>query len=273
MLMSIIYVMVHRLLAALLVLMRPYVSKDAELLVLRHENAVLRRQTPRARYEPADRVWLSALSRLVPRARWGQVFSVTPATLLRWHRRLVARAWTYRERGRSGRPPTAATLRNLVLRLAKENPGWGHRRIQGELARLGYRIAHSTVWQILNAAGVDPAPRRSGPTWRQFLSAQAQGLISCDFFTVETVCLTRIYVLVFLEHGRRRLHVAGATINPMGQWVAQAARNFAMDLGERVETVRFLIRDRDRKYPAAFDAVFAADGIETILTRKRRQAR
>ena len=260
--MSLIYLLVRRLLAALVVVFRSEASKDAELLVLRHEIAVLRRQVTRARYEPADRVWLAALSRLVPRSGWRRAFGVTPTTLLRWHRRLVARRWTYVERRPSGRPPTPAALRRLVLRLAAENPTWGHRRIQGELTRLGYSIAHSTVWEILHAAGVDPAPRRSGPTWTQFLSAQAQGLVSCDFLTVDTIW---IYVLVFVEHATRRLHVAGATPNPTGEWVTQAARNLAMDLGERVETLRFLIRDRDRKYPAAFDAIFAAEGIEILL--------
>lgn len=194
------------------------------------------------------------------------MFTVTPGTVLRWHRGLVARKWTYLDRRRPGRPPSPAALRSLVLRLAAENPGWGHRRIQGELGRLGYQIAHSTVWEILHAAGIDPAPRRSGPTWRQFLSAQAHGMVSCDFFTVDTIWLKRIYVLVFVEHGTRRLHVAGATSNPTGAWVSQAARNLAMDLGERVETLRFLVRDRDCKFTAAFDAVFAAEGIEIILT-------
>jgi hypothetical protein len=152
-----------------------------------------------------------------------------------------------------------------VLRLARENPTWGHRRIQGELTRLGYAIAHSTVWEILHAAGVDPAPRRAGPTWTQFLATQAHRLVSCDFLTVDTIWLTRIYVLVFIEHATRRLHVAGATRNPTGEWVTQTARNLTMDLGERVESLRLLLRDRDGKYPTAFDAVFAADGIETIL--------
>lgn len=264
--MSVIYFLVRRLLAALFVLLRSEASKDAELLVLRHENAVLRRQVPRPRHEPGDRLWLAALSRLVPRPHWPPVFTVTPGTVLRWHRGLVARKWTYLDRRRPGRPPSPAALRSLVLRLAAENPGWGHRRIQGELGRLGYQIAHSTVWEILHAAGIDPAPRRSGPTWRQFLSAQAHGMVSCDFFTVDTIWLKRIYVLVFVEHGTRRLHVAGATSNPTGAWVSQAARNLAMDLGERVETLRFLVRDRDCKFTAAFDAVFADEGIEIILT-------
>jgi putative transposase len=142
-------------------------------LVLRHENAVLRRQVGRVRYEPGDRLWLAALSRLVPRRRWDEVFAVTPATLLAWHRRLVARKWDYASRWRPGRPSTAAAIRKLVIRIATEKPGWGHRRVQGELVGLGHRIAASTVWQILHDAGIDPAPRRAGPTWKQFLTAQA----------------------------------------------------------------------------------------------------
>ncbi|MHB2024792.1 MAG: hypothetical protein ACYCO3_15980 [Mycobacteriales bacterium] len=191
---------------------------------------------------------------------------MTPGTLLRWHRRLVARSWTYPNRCRPGRPPSPTILRKLVLRLSAENPTWGHRRVQGELARLVDAIAHSTVWEILHAAGVDPAPRRTGPTWRAFLSAQVDRLIGCDFLTVETVLLRRFYVLIFVEHATRRLHIAGVTANPTGPWVAQAARNLAIDLGERVESLRFLIRDRDRKFPTAFDALFAADGVETLLS-------
>jgi putative transposase len=146
-------------LALLVLVLRRDLAKEAELLALRHENAVLRRDVARVRYEPADRLWFAALSRLLPRSRWGQVFLVTPATLLRWHRRLVARHWnySYRRRSRPGRPPTAASVRRLVLRMAAENPLWGHRRIQGELFRLGHRIAPSTVWEILTAAGIDPA--------------------------------------------------------------------------------------------------------------------
>ncbi len=166
MIISVLYLLVRCLLGCLTVLTRHRVSKDAELLVLRHENAVLRRQVGRVRYEPADRLWLAALSRLVPRRRWGEVFPVTPATLLAWHRRLVARKWDYASRRRPGQPSTAAAIRKLVIRIATENPGWGHRRVQGELVRLGHRIAASTVWQILHAAGIDPAPRRSGPTWK-----------------------------------------------------------------------------------------------------------
>jgi putative transposase len=186
---SLMYVIVRQVLAVPVLLVRRDVSKEVELLVLRHENAVLRRGVSRIRYEPADRLWFAALARLLPRSRWGPVFPVTPATVLRWHRHLVARHWDYSRRRRQGRPPTAASVRRLVLRMAADNPLWGHRRIQGELARLGHRIAPSTVWQILTRAGIDPAPRRSGPTWKQFLTAQAHGIISCDFLTVDTVLL------------------------------------------------------------------------------------
>jgi putative transposase len=165
-----VYLILRSLLACLMVLGRGELSKDAELLVLRHENAVLRRQIGRVRYQPSDRLWLAVLSRLIPRRRQGEVFAVTPATLLTWHRRLVTRKWDYTSRRRPGRPPTASAIRKLVIRIATDNPRWGHRRVQGELVRLGHPIAASTVWQILHDAGIDPAPRHSGPTWKQFLT-------------------------------------------------------------------------------------------------------
>jgi transposase len=165
-LLSIFYQLVRWLLGLTTVLVRRDLSKDAELLVLRHENTVLRRQISRVRYRPVDRAWLAALSRLVPRCRWAEVFPVTPATIVAWHRKLVSRKWDYSARRRPGRPSTAAAITRLVIRMATENPTWGHRRVQGELVRLGHRIAASTVWQILHEAGIDPAPRRSGPTWR-----------------------------------------------------------------------------------------------------------
>ena len=227
---------------------------------------MLRRHIPRVRYEPPDRAWLAALSRLIPRNRWAHVFAVTPATVLAWHRRLVARKWAYPRRPRRGRPPTKAAIKKLVVAMAKANPGWGHRRIQGELARLGHTIAHSTVWEILTMAGIDPAPRRSGPSWSEFLSAQAHRIISCDFLHIDTVLLDRLYVLIFVEHETMKLHVVGVTANPTGCWVAQQARNLAMDLGERMAELRFLIRDRDTKYTTMFDAVLEADAIEIIRT-------
>ena len=169
MIVSAVYLLVRCLLSCLMVLARGEVSTDVELLMLRHENAVLRRQTGRVRYQPGDRLWLAALSRLVPRCRWGEVFTVAPATLFSWHRRLIARKWDYSWRRSPGRPSTTAAIRKLVIRMATDNPGWGHRRVQGELVKLGHPIAASAVWQILHDAGIGPVPRRTGPTWKQFL--------------------------------------------------------------------------------------------------------
>jgi transposase len=211
---SVVYLVVRCLLGCQMVLARRAASKDAELLVLRHENAVLRRQIRRVRYQPADRLWLAALSRLIPRRRWGEVFAVTPATLLAWHRQLVARRWDYTRRRCPGRPPTAAAIRKLVIRIATDNPAWGHRRVQGELVKLGHLIAASTVWQILHDAGIGPAPRRTGPTWKQFLTVQAHGILAVDFVHVDTVLLRRIYALIVIEHGTRTVHLAGITTNP-----------------------------------------------------------
>lgn len=181
---------------------------------------------------------------------------------------LIARHWTY-PHARPGRPPVDRQIRELVLRLAAENPTWGHRRIQGELVGLGYQVAASTVWKILHQAGVDPAPRWAGPTWQQFLTAQAHTIMACDFFTVGTVFLRRIYVLFFLEFATRRVHVIGVTAHPTGVWVAQQARNLLIDLDQRAGSLRYLLRDRDAKFTAAFDAVFTAAGIKVIRTPPR----
>jgi len=188
---------------------------------------------------------------------------MTPATLLAWHRRLVTHKWDYTNR-RPGRPSTPAAIRKLVIRMATENPTWGHRRVQGELVRLGHRIAGSTVWQILRVAGIDPAPRRMGPTWKQFLAAQARGVLAVDFVHVDTVLLRRLYALIVIEHGTRRVHLAGITANPDGAWTAQAARNFLMDPDQLTASAKFLIRDRAGQFTGSFDAVFTAEGI-TIL--------
>ncbi|MFD1933393.1 helix-turn-helix domain-containing protein [Nonomuraea mangrovi] len=193
--MSLIYRVVRCLCSLVAVLVRSDLSRDVELLALRHENQVLRRQLGgRSRWGHVDRLWLAALSRLLHRRRWEEVFPVTPATILRWHRSLVVRKWTFTDRRRPGRPCTRRPVKALIVRMARENPTWGHRRIQGELARLGYQVAASTVWEILHAAGIDPAPRRAGPTWRQFLSAQAHAIIACDFPVAETVLLKRLAV-------------------------------------------------------------------------------
>jgi putative transposase len=265
-LLKIVYLLVRRLLSFVVLVFRGDRTRDAELLVLRHENAVLRRHVGRVRYEPADRVWLTALARLIPRTRWTEVFPVTPATLLAWHRKLAAKKYDTSRQRAPGRPPTVRSIARLAVRLAKENPQWGYRRVHGELTKLGVTVAQSTVWEILRTAGIDPAPRRSGPTWRQFLQAQAAGILAVDFFHVDTVLLKRLYVLVFIEHGSRRMHFGGVTANPTGEWTVQQARNLAFTLGERFEDTKFLIRDRGSNFTASFDAVFQAAGTRILRT-------
>jgi transposase InsO family protein len=266
MILSFGYLILRQLLQLTILVFRGDRANEVEILVLRHQVVVLRRQVHRLDLEPTDRAMLAALSRLLPRARRAAFF-VTPATLLRWHRRLVSRTWTYPSR--PGRPALRAEIRALVLRLAAQNPTWGCRRIQGELIGLGYRVASSTVWAVLTKAGVDPAPRSSGPTWTQFLSTQAKGLLACDFLHVDTIGLTRVYVLFLREVATQRVHILGVTTNPTGQWVAQQARNLMMNLGHRASSFRFLIRDRDTKYTAVFDEVFTAEGIEIVRTPPR----
>jgi len=268
-LLKIVYLLTCRVLGLAVLVFRGDLAKDAELLVLRHENAVLRRQAGRARYEPAARAWFAALARLVPRTRWADVFPVTPATLLTWHRKLASRRYDTSKRRKPGRPPASPGIARLAVRLAKENPLWGHRRIHGELMKLGVTVAPSTVWEILRAAGIGPAPRRSGPTWRQFLAAQAAGILAVDFLHVDTVLLKRIYVLVFIEHGTRRMHLGGVTTHPTGDWTVQQARNLALTLGGRFEDIRFLIRDRGSNFTASFDAVFQVGGTRIVRTAVR----
>ena len=204
---------------------------DAEVLVLRHELAVLRRQIKRPKLRRRDKLFLSAMSRMLPRERWA-AFIVTPATIVRWHRELVRRKWTYKHRPPQGRPPIDSETRALIVRMARENPRWGCVRIKGELQGLGIIVSTTTIRTILRRAGLGPAPRRDGPTWRQFLSAQAKGIVACDFLTVETVFLKTLYVLVFMQIETRRILGVGVSANPNGTWVTQQARNLAMDLDE-----------------------------------------
>ncbi len=261
------YPTLARLLSWLALLAQSDAAKDAEILVLRHEVAALRRHNPRPALTWVERAILSALSRLLPTQLRRQRM-VSPRTLLRWHAHLVARHWSYPRR-QPGRPPTPQPIRALVLRMARENPTWGYRRIQGELIGLGHRVAASTVWKILKTTGIDPAPLRSGPTWRQFLATQAHAILAVDFAHVDTVFLRRLYLLVVIEHGRRRVHLAGITAHPTGAWVTQQARNLLMNLGEQAEQFRFLIRDRDSKFTASFDAVFAGADIRIIRSPVR----
>ena len=235
--------------------------------MLRHQLTVLRRQIPRPRLEPADRALLAAVSRVLPRSRWS-CFFVKPETLLRWHRRLVAGAWTYPHR-RTGRPPLDQEVQQLIVRLAKENPTWGYQRIKGELQHLGVRVSATAIRTTLRRHGLDPAPRRADGTWRAFLRQQAAGIVACDFFTVDTVWLRRLYVLFFIELDTRRVHLAGVTANPDGGWVTQQARNLLLVLGDQGRRVRFLLRDRDAKFSRGFDDVFRSEGGEVLVTPVR----
>jgi len=260
MLFSLLYLILRRVLGTG---RRPQDEVDIQLLVLRRQVKVLRRQVKRPRLHRLDRVLLAAASRAIRRDLWSS-FVVRPETLLRWHRELVAKKWTYKRRGRPGRPPVDAEVRDLIVRLGRENPRWGYQRIRGELLKLGLRISATTVRTILLRHGLDPAPRRTGPTWSEFLRSQAAGILACDFFTIETITLRTIYVLFFIELSTRKVHVAGVTSHPDSAWVTQQARNLAIE--DRFSGVRFLLRDRDAKFAASFDEVFRTEGVRIIRT-------
>ena len=258
------YLTLCRSIQLLALLGRGDASKDLEILVLRHQLSVLRRQVPRPRLEPTDRALLAVVSRVLPRARWS-CFFVKPDTLLRWHRRLVAGAWTYPHRG-TGRPPLDQELQQLIVRLARENPRWGYQRIKGELLRLGIRVSATAIRTTLRRHGLDPTPRPTTTTWRAFLRQQAAGILACDFFTVDTICLRRLYVLFFIELATRRVHLAGVTSNPDGAWVTQQARNLFQATADRGQRLRFVLRDRDAKFCRGFDDVFRAEDAEVLVT-------
>jgi putative transposase len=252
-----------------LLALRPRSSehKEIEILVLRHELAIACRQLGKPRPSLADCALLAALSRGLPRSAWS-AFSVSPKTVLHWHRRLLRRHWTYDRRG-PGRPGLDAELQSLIVRLARENPGWGYRRIVGELKKLGLRVAARSVRSVLKRCGIPPAPRRSGPSWRTFLRRQAQSILACDFLTVDTVSLRRFYVLFLIELHTRRVQLGGITANPSGTWVTQQARNLMIEGWGFERPLRFLIRDREAKFSAAFDEVFRSEGIQVIRTPVR----
>ena len=257
------YVLLRWLLQLSALRIRSKEFKELEIVVLRHELAMLRRKTRRPAIAAVDRLFLGAASRLLPRARW-RSFIVTPATLLRWHRRLVAERWTYA--CPIGRPPMPRRIRDLALRFARQNPRWGYRRIVGELKGLGITVSATAVRAWLRAAGLGPAGKRRGMTWREFVRVHRESILAVDFFTVETIWLQRLYVLFFIELGSRRVHLAGGTPNPGAPWVVQQARQLPWTLAERSESMRFLIRDRDQKFTERFDEVFRSDGIEVVRT-------
>jgi putative transposase len=238
-------------------------DRELEILVLRHQVKVLKRKAGRPSLRRRDRLFLAAAARLLPRGRWS-CFIVTPATLLAWHRALVKREWTYRRR-RSGRPPLDEEICRLIARMAKDNPRWGYVRIQGELRKLGIRVGASSIKRLLARECLGPAPRR-GSSWSEFLRTQANGILACDFFTVETAFLRTLYVLFFIEVGSRRLHITTSTRHPSGTFVTQQARNLCFRLDERDEPVRFLIHDHDAKFGGPFDEVLRSEGIGIIRT-------
>jgi putative transposase len=264
------YLGVTNMFALLRLLPMSHQDKDAEILALRHQILVLQRQLgpDRVRFTSADRALLAALLHRLPRDVLKRLHLVVrPDTVLRWHRDMVAHRHGRRSRPRrQGRPRTVRSIRLLVLRLVRENPGWGYRRVHGELLVLGVKVAASTVWEILYEAGIDPAPERSSATWADFLRSQAEALLACDFFETVTLSGAWMHVLAVIEHASRRIRILGATAHPTAPWVAQAAKNLVMDLEDADCRARFLIRDRDGKFPALFDAIVADAGIHVVLS-------
>ncbi|MET8412888.1 integrase core domain-containing protein [Streptomyces sp. NPDC005195] len=269
MLLRLAYLTVTNAFAALRLLSMSDRDKEVEILALRHQITVLERHlgTGKVKFAPEDRAFLAALLAPLPREVLRRLrLLVRPDTVLRWHRDLMKQrhARTCRPQ-RPGRPPTVRSIRILILRLVRENPSWGYRRLHGELATLGIKIAASTIWEILKAEGIDPAPDRSATTWADFLRSQADTLLACDF--IETVTLTgqRQYILAVIEHATRRVRILGTTVHPSARWVSQAVRNLVMDLEDVGASVTYLIRDRDAKFPALFDQILADAGIKVVL--------
>jgi putative transposase len=259
---SFVYLALRRSLELVLLCFRSAQAKEIEILVLRHELRCYVASTHRPTCNPPTVRGSRRSAGFSPRARWS-VFLVRPETLLRWHRRLVRRRWTYPTTS-TGRPPISEQVQQLVVRLGRENPRWGYQRIHGELLRLGWRVSASSIRRVLRAHGLDPAPRRAATSWQLFLRQQAAGIAACDFFTVDTVLLRRVYALFFIELGSRQVYWAGVTDHPAGLWVAQQARNLLVNLGDQAARWTFLIRDRDTKFTRVFDHLWRSAGTEII---------
>jgi putative transposase len=263
---QLIYLVFSKLLSWMVLCTRSDTAKEIEILVLRHQLAVLQRRAPRPRISWPDRALIAALTRLLPtRRRLGLL--VTSATILRWHQRLVTRHWTTQPARSPTRDPHRPPCPGDPP--GHGQPTWGYRRVHGELTGLGYQIGASTIWKILHNAGIDPSPRRAGPTWTEFLHAQAHGILACDLFHIDTITLQRLYAFFVVEHATRRVHILGVTAHPTGAWLTQLARNLLMDLDDADQRFRFLIRDRDAKFTATVDAVFTCIGIQIIRTPVR----
>jgi putative transposase len=260
---ALVYLLLRRVVGLIAGSSKRQLSTEVELVVLRHQLRVLKRQAGRPQLRRCDRLFMAAISRVLPRARWSS-FLISPKTLLRWHRELVRKKWTFRRKSTGGRPPIPDAVRELIVQMGRENPRLGCIRIRGELAKLGIRVSATKIRTLLRGNGLGPAPRRDGPTWREFLRSQAQGILALDFFTVETVWLRTLYVLFAIQLSSRRVDVLGVSRNPNSTWVVQQARNLA--LGERLDGVRFLIRDRDSKFSGPFDEVFRSEGARIVKT-------
>jgi putative transposase len=244
-------------------------DRDVELLILRHELSVLRRSVKKPRLNPADRMILAALAMRLPRRAWTGLL-VRPETVLGWHRALVRSKWAAFGRRRGpGRPRSDEQCRQLILRLARENPRWGYIRIRGELLKLGHVVSATSIRNLMHKYGVPTSPRRSRLSWREFLRVQASVILATDYFTVDTWNLRRLYVLFFMELGTRRILWFGVTENPNQEWVSQQARNLAWQLQEQASQAKVLICDNDKKFPFAFEHVLAGAGVKVIRTPVR----